>query len=238
MIVISYGIPKSGSTLAFEMARAVFDMNGFSQERLDHGVVGRGTNINFVHEWSDERLLRLIESTRGRRVVVKTHREPNVSPESVLELMDAGDLKIQVVYRDPRDTIVSMLDQGVLERRIGAGSFRSVHVLEDGINVLGRHVENLRQWGSFPSLKLRYEDFAFDPTAGPSMIAEALGLPVDPAEVWEVVDRRFTQRNVARPERYKTELSIDEIARIERAFPLYLDVVAGKPPVGWFARPG
>ena len=46
------------------------------------------------------------------------------------------------------------------------------------------------------------------------------------------MNRRFTQKNVARPNRYATELWPDAAARIERAFPLFLDLVRGKPCAG------
>ncbi len=237
MIIISYGITKSGSTLAFEMTRAILESNGFPQDRLDDGLVGEGSHINFIRTWTDDRLRGLVAAARAARVVVKTHARPDLTPELVLDLIDTGHLKIQVVYRDPRDAVLSMLDQGRHSRRIGSRSFATLWELDDAIAALGRQLPHLREWGSFPSLKLKYEDFAFDPTVGPLMIAQDLGLPVDPAEIWAVVGGRFTQQNVARPERYKTELARDEIAKVERAFPLYLDAVGGEPPPGWFVRP-
>ena len=93
---------------------------------------------------------------------------------------------------------------------------------------------SLRRWGWFPSLKLAYEDFAFDRSAGPRLIGQDLGVTIDPQRVWDIVEDRFTQRNVARPQRYRDELWPDEITRIEAAFPLFLDLVRGKPRVGWF----
>lgn len=241
MIIISYGITMSGSTLAFEMARTILELNGFSQGRLDDQLLGSPErNINFVGNWSDDRLRALIDATKGTRILIKTHGRPRtLAGEALLGHVDAGELGIHVVFRDPRGIVLSMLDAGRMARRAPtARAFSELRVLDDAIASLGRQLENLREWGSFPSLKLCYEDFADDPTAGPTMIAEDLGLPADAVEVWKCVNHRFTRKNVARPERYKTELSIDEIARVERAFPLFLDVVGGNPPAGWFARPG
>lgn len=239
MIVISFGIEKSGSTLAFEMAKAVAELHGSRQALLPRELVkGHSEKSNIGGGWTDDELVSLVKATHGTRIVVKTHHPPyRLSTERILELCDQGDLKIHVVFRDPRDTLLSMLDHDrAHSRRTGAA--RELENLEAAITKLGTRLSGVREWGALPSLKLRYEEFAFDPTFGPTMIAEDLGLPTDPAAVWEIVGGRFTQKNVARPERYKTELSRDEIARIERAFPLYLDVVRGNPPAGWFARPG
>lgn len=237
MIIISYGITKAGSTLAFRMAEAVLELNGYAQGKLSADLIDARRNINFVDRWSEERLRRLVEGTRGTRVVVKTHGGPAPgSAKLVSEYLAGSDLRIHAVFRDPRDTVLAMIDAGIRARRSGDAGFSEIRVLDDAIASIGRQLQNLREWGWFPSLKLRYEDFAFDPTIGPAMISDDLGLPADPAEVWEIVNRRFTQKNVARPERYKTELSLDEIARVEQAFPLYLDVVRGNPPPGWFVR--
>lgn len=238
MIIISYGIEKSGSTLAFEMAKAIAEMHGFSQLPLPRELIkGHSATSNIGGDWTDDELASLVRATKGTYVVLKTHHPPGrISTGRVLDLCDQGELKIHVVYRDPRDTLLSMLDHDRAHSR-KTGKPRELESLEAAITVLGSRISGLRQWGGLPSLKLCYDEFAFSPVLGPSLIAEDLGLPADPAAVWEMVGDRFTQLNVARPERYKTELSLAEIARIERAFPLYLDVVRGDPSPGWFTRP-
>lgn len=236
MIVISYGIPKSGSTLAFEMAKAILEIDGSPQRRVDDKLLGQTEHgVNFVREWTDDRLGRLLEATRGSWLVVKTHAPPAyLSTDVVLDAIAGGELRIHVVFRDPRDTVVSMVDHGIRARQNNTRGFSTIRGIEDAIAGLSAHMEYFRRWGSYPSLKLAYEEFAFDPSVGPSRIADDLGVAVDPARVWEMVERRFTQRSVARPERYRTELWPDEITRIEQAFPLFLDLVRGRTHVGWF----
>jgi hypothetical protein len=235
MIVISYGITQSGSTLAFEMAKAILEIAGHPQERLTDDLVEEENHINFVRDWTDERMARLIQAATGTRLVVKTHRGPlALSKAKVFDALDAGELKIHVVFRDPRDTIVSMIDHAHRERWLGKPGLGELQGFEAAIGRLGRQLPALRGWGSFPSLKLQYEQFAFDRVAGPKLIADDLGVTADPDEVWEMVRDRFTQKNVARPERFRAELWPDELARVERAFPLFLELVRGNPCVGWF----
>ena len=238
MILVSYGLTKSGSTLAFEIAKAVLELNGHSQARLTNDLVTEGHGINFVRGWTDEKLSALIDATRGQRVAVKTHTTAaRLSPELVGHAIDAGELKIQVVYRDPRDMILSMLDHGARARAVPHdGAFRDVDTLDVAIERLGIQLYRLRRWGSYPSLKLQYEKFAFDPVGGPRMIADDLGLTADPAEVWEIATAHFTQRHVGRAGRYKDDLWPEEIERVERAFPLFLELVNGND-LGWFGPP-
>src|SRR5262245_48678845 len=235
MILISYGITKSGSTLAFEMARAVLELNGYRQHHLGDGIVNEGHHINFVSGWTDERLMRLIEAASGTRVAIKTHTDPyDLSTGDVQDLIDAGEVRIHVVYRDPRDLILSMLEHADRTRTSrSAPAFRQVHTLDHAIERLGVQLHRFRAWGRYPSLKLQYERFAFDPVVGPALIADDLRLPADPERVWQMVGDEFTQLNVGVAGRHATDLAPDDCRRIERAFPLYLELVQGND-LGWF----
>jgi sulfotransferase family protein len=235
MILISYGVMKSGSTLAYEMARAVLELAGHPQDALPDDVVSPGQDINLVMGWSDDGLERLIDASGDRRIAVKTHGALwGVDLDLVRAKVASGDLKIHVVYRDPREMLISMLDHGVRARTGADVAFRDTWTLDDAIRRLGVQTYWFTHWASLPSLKLRYQDFAFDPTYGPKAIADDLGVSDDPARVWEIVNTRFTQKNEARPERYKTDLWPDELERIEAAFPLFLELVQGNDR-GWFA---
>jgi hypothetical protein len=239
VIVISFGVNKSGSTLAFELAKAVLALNGYPQPRLGDDLVQEGHHINFVRQWTDDRLDRLLEATAGSCIVVKTHGGPFLlSSARLQEALDAGDIRIHVVYRDPRDTIVSMLESDVVARlrRSDDPSFRELRGVDDAITRVGARLEALRAWGSLPSLKLQFERFAFDRDTGPLLIAKDLGLSVDPDEAWATASEAFTQFNVGRAGRYQTDLWPDEIGRIERAFPLFLELIAGND-LGWFGPP-
>ncbi len=236
VIIISYGVEKSGSTLAFEMTKAIVELNGHPQARLADGLVNEGPAINEVGPWTDERLSQLVEATRGTKIVVRTHHAPRrLSSSHVLEYIDAGEVRIQVVFRDPRDMVVSMIDDGVRARALHERRHSDIRTVDDAIPLLGRRLRALRQWGWFPSLRLPYEVFAFDRARGPQLIAEYLAMTADPGAVWGRLEGRHTRRNVGRPHRYRTELWPGEITRIERAFPLYLELVQGTPATGWFA---
>ena len=219
MIVIAYGVEKSGSTLGFEMAKAVLSLNGFEQVRLPDELVNTPPlEINQFGPCTAERIASLIEYTKDTWIVVKTHHPPQIPAIELLEHIDAGDAKIQVSYREPRGHVLAMLDW-YRERTEGR---ERVDTLEAAVKLLQRRLGNLRRWGSFPSLKLQYDEFAFDRVRGPKIIAEHLGVTVDPEEVWAIVNHASTKRNVARPHRYRTEMSARDLADVEAAFSEYL----------------
>ena len=236
MIVISYGLMKSGSTLAFEMARAALELAGHPQEQLP-ALANPDIDFNLAMGWSDEQIEQLLEESADRIIAVKTHGSLwGVDLDRMREHIASGELRVHVVYRDPREMLISMLDHGFRARSGGDVAFIDTWTLDDAIRRLGVQVYWFTHWAELPCLKLRYQDFAFDPTFGPSAIADDMGVDVDPARVWDAVNQRFTQKNEARPERYKTDLWPDELERIERAFPLFLELVRGND-LGWFTSP-
>ncbi len=238
MIVISFGVRKSGSTLAFEMAKAVLELNGHPQTRLVDGLVEPGKKVNAVARWTDERLERLVDATEGAWVVVKTHGTPDrLSTGALFELLEARKLCIHVVFRDPRDTVLSLLDHGARSRAKDRATLNQIVTVDDAVAKLRSDLSALRRWGTYPSLKLLYDDFAFDPERGPKLIADDLGMTVDPDAVWDAVNARRTKRNVAQPHRYRSEMSAEDAARIEAAVPNYLRL-AEHHDLGWFQAVG
>jgi len=228
MIVVSFGVRKSGSTLAAEMVRAVLELNGFPREVLPESLVRR-SDYNALDRWSDEAMARLVECTRGSAALVKTHGPPDpLTLAALFRHLELGDVKIHLVYRDPRDTVLSMLDERAKRGKSCA--------LDEVIDRLRANVRKLRRWGAFPALRLCYDDFAFDRALGPQLLADDLGLSVDPDEVWRLVEQRHTRRNVARPHRHRTEMAPEVAAPIEAAVPDFLSLVE-QGDLGFFDRP-
>ena len=234
MIVVSQGPTKSGTTLAFEMACATLELHGWPQRKLPDGVVTEGHHINFLDRWDDAALRTLVDETRGERIVVKTHGSPALSPALVDRLLAAGELRVHLVVRDPRDQVLSMLDAGRAARAEGSASFSQIETIDDALFEVHRQLARTRAWGSRASLRLVYDHFAFDRPSGPCLIAADLDVTPDVDGVWALVDGRFTQKNVARPRRYRSELEPAEAARIAAEFPDLITRVIEAGDLSWF----
>ena len=227
MIIVSFGLMKSGSTLAYEMARTILELAGEPQEFLGEDLVMPWPQLNFVQEWNDESLTALLQATQGRRIVIKTHHSlAPVDASLIRSAVESGDMRVHVTYRDPRDIVLSMLDHGFRARTGTDLAFRDTFTVEDGMWLLAGQLLWIREWLALPSLKLRYEDVVADAAYAPTAIAGDLGVDVDLEEAWRIVSGRFTQQNEGLPERYKSDLWPDEIEKVERAFPLFIDLVA------------
>ncbi len=104
---------------------------------------------------TDDRLERLVEAADGAAIAVKTHRPPDLLTTGTLfRFLESGQLSIHVVYRDPRDTVLSILDHGARSRARGQGPLSQIEDLEGAIELLAKDVGKLRRWGAFPALAL------------------------------------------------------------------------------------
>src|SRR5262245_23755347 len=203
---------KSGSTLAWQLARSVLELAGLPQAQLPKPFFRDGKDYNRAWDLNDRVLDRLLEESRGQRIAVATHLGPNkLSVGKLFEALSMRDVLVQVVLRDPRDIAVAMLDERAKKTRS-----------TDFDEVLGRVCANaarLRQWCALPSLKLFYDDYAFDRGSGPAAMAGQLGVTADADAVWELVDQRHTRLNVGRSGRYRTDLTQEQAAKVEAALP-------------------
>lgn len=224
MLVFSYGIPKSGSTLAFELAKGVARLAGHRQRRLPAAVRGRH-RVNFLQHLDPAELEALARGAEDRILVVKTHAVPGTTWIGAYERLAArGQVRAHVNHRDPRDICLSLLDAGRLARARGEAAFAEFVTLADAEARVRRYLDELVVWSRLPAaLTLRYEVCAFATDVAIRAIAADLGVrcPAWPVRVW-VQRVAFTYRNKALPARHRRELPTGEIEWLSAAFAPYL----------------
>ena len=211
-IYVSYGIPKSGSTYAFELTRRAFEEHGWTQRRSGCRIVERGHDINFVRDWHDHEALRdLLEECRkrGTWLVTKTHRPPS---DDLKRLASEGYVRGHAVYRDPRDVALSMRDHGERARRTGESAFSKIHTVEDAKKTLHNRLKQLRQWEGTENLFFVNFPELLDADGTFLRKLEAqMGIAVEDGALKRFVQsRRFTQFNVGQAKRYLSEMTRDE----------------------------
>ncbi len=228
MIVFCYGIPKSGSTLAFQMTRAIAVLAGHPQWRLPHPLRTPGHKVNF-HQTLDPTLLHAVAARAGRRILlIKTHDRPGPAWIAAYRALAArGEAAAILNHRDPRDICLSLCDAGRAARAAGQQAFSEFVTLEDAAARVAGYLEELAVWRDLPRvLELRYETCAFQMDAAIDAIEAHLGLRVPHWPVRFYAGRiAFTHRNKAVPERHRAELGSEERARVDACFGPYLDAM-------------
>jgi len=216
MLLLSYGMTKSGSTLAFELSKAILESRGYVQRRLPDSVVTAGHHINFWDEISNARLrTAMTELAPSEIIAIKLHAPIGAAEIEFVENAIVNDeIRVHVNFRDPREVCLSLLDAGEQARAKERQAFAEIECLEDAVKVVNKQMGTCRQWGSIAgALHLFYNDVAFasEPTA--QRICADLGFSNLDKNEMEVVASRllndaFTQRNKAVKDRYKDDLSV------------------------------
>jgi hypothetical protein len=228
MLVLSFGIQKSGSTLAFELVRGVLMAAHFPQRRLPDGVVAPKHRANFVRLQEDTRAVvdGILGALRpGEIAVVKTHDVFAEEHRTYLaDLIGAGRLRVQTCHRDPRDVCLSLVDAGNRARRAGRTAFNEITTLEEAANAVSRNIERLRQWRTLPNvLTLPYATVAFESHSAVRAIEAYLGVHTNVlAAIHHAFFDAFTQRNKAIKERHKRELTPEQTEALTMRFQDFL----------------
>jgi len=238
MLILCYGITKSGSTLAFELVKGMLESAGHPQERLPDEAVNPGHRVNYIQPLDRRRLNVLLAAVGERWIAVKTHAGFNDPLFPYLEqLVDDKRLRIIASYRDPRDICLSLVDAGVKSRAAGKKEFSEVSDLESAVPRVLEQIVKFRKWAAVRNtLRLDYDVVAFDPDVAIERIERCLGIASDyhQAKRHAFADA-FTQRNKAQRHRSRTELSPEEDARLTEAFAEFLGNVHDANNEAWFS---
>ena len=238
MLVLSYGITKSGSTLAFELAKAVLEGAGYEQARLSDCVVSPGHHINFITKLEPEAIEALIcEIGENRKIVVKVHTAiPDLMFPILQQYIRSGDLLVHVCCRDPREICLSLLDAGEQARAKNNKAFSEIVTMDDAIRACSNQLQSMRRWGALPDvLMLYYNDVAFETDRAIAAVNSQFGTST-PAEYIkrQIFERAFTQKNRAIKDRYKHDLTSSQNAALLAKYENFISQVCNERDMGWF----
>lgn len=232
-----YGMPKSGSTLAFRLTQAVLAGAGIAQPRAPE------PQGNFLPDTDPERLARLRAWAGATGVAVlalKTHAAPS---EAVAAGVAEGWILAQAVARDPRDIALSMRDAGAEGRDWGSLPTGPIRDPWQAVPRIARMIRRHRAWTRLPgTLALSFEPLAFDTAAQVARIAAHLDLPCDPGRIARLAQGPGTHRNRGISQRHRAEMTAEDQARWAARFGPFIAAhcpAAAPPPGGlraWVRR--
>lgn len=226
-LYISFGMPKSGSTMAFEITKRLFELNGHRQVRLSDKAVEPAHHINFVRKWDDEGVVEaLIREARrtGSTIVIKTHTAPSAA---VARLVESGDITGHCICRDPRDIALSMKDHGAKARKAGEVAFAKIVSIEDTLAPIAERIRVYELWSAlngFPTIT--YANLLCSRHLIAEAIEEQMGFKCEIDDVYRYVNANtFTQFNKGVLNRYETEMSAKDNGLFSRRFQTFIKLV-------------
>jgi Sulfotransferase domain len=242
-LVIAAGMQRSGTRWFCNMlVDIVGEVTGSGTRELRdvysvHNLLQRYYTPTFKARFSHRRLRRLeAVLADGHTLVFKTHRPPTAA---LRERIADGSAVATYLFRDPRDVILSALEQGAKMRARGALPFRGFARLTS-FDRAARWLERRllpvwREWTSIDGvLAVRYEDLLADPRGTMAKTLAHLKIAAPPELVYRVV-RDYTAANVRDDtirqaldlsqgvtERPRTILTPEQERRLEQALQLTL----------------
>jgi len=215
MLIIAYGIPKSGSTLTYELVRGMLINAGYSQDlaskehRSVQPLVSR-MKRNFSSQMGRAEVEEFIAKIGTEdRIAVKTHAWFEIGDFAWLDaLCEKGEVLVVASYRDPRDLCLSLVDAANKARGVGAKAFSNVRDMEHAAKKVRRRLDDFRKWASLRNaVRIDYEDVAFATDGVIDRLEQALGLVCNREEVLRYAfGEAITLKNKAKSRRHEEEL--------------------------------
>ena len=217
LLYFSYGMTKSGSTLAFQIVRHMFEASGFTQllAPKESGRVGNKINAFDDIEQPQLDLLCAFAKANGP-LVIKTHQRPS---QAIQKLLKSGLAWAHATYRDPRDIVLSMLDHGHRARAKGEKPFAEIVDIDTALESVRFQTENLRQWLNMSNvLPIDYEELAFETKAVIHALSTQIGIAKLPPDLIARAQSEFTQKNKAIQNRHRSEMDANNSTKIVKEF--------------------
>jgi hypothetical protein len=237
MIVISAGMPKSGSAYVYNILNELEYSAGNadarhikSKYRMDHLMKWHNNNIG---DLSFTKLLRLwMISLREGVFVVKTHAPPSVSAKVMNKI---GMIRIVYCHRDPRDALISAMDHGKqLQKRGEIHRFTKMVEFDKAVQTVKTWLETWKDYKNMDNVHmLKYEDLLHDQIPTVKSVEKFLGICIDGRRREEILwkysrdnakgDRTGMHFNKAETKRFLVELTDNQNAECLLAFKEYFD---------------
>ena len=239
MLVLCYGMQKSGSTLAFEMVRGILQSAGFEQPLIYNDMADPAeARRNYINAITAEKVAELITTIgEDRKIAVKTHA---TLPDDLFVWMEDRQRarKIQIIasYRDPRDVCLSLLDAGTKAREENTYAFSDLKTLDDAADYMRSRIRRFRKWSAVQgALRLNYDMVAYEPKKAIAAIENALDVRGDTAAVLKhAFEDARTHKNTARQHRYRNDMDEEQQTRLTRKFRRFLTHACENDDQAWY----
>lgn len=162
MIILSIGMPRAGSGWYYNLTNDLMLANGAQDARAvreKYHLQSILTEVNCnIGALTTRRLLAvMIPSMMGNTFVIKAHAAPT---PLALGLIRSGWIQPTYIYRDPRDALLSAMENGQRARQSGReNAFSPLVDFDTALNFMLDYLHIWKAWMQCPhALHVRYEE--------------------------------------------------------------------------------
>ena len=218
-IIFQQGAPKSASSFCAQLLREIAVQNGGDQESVKK-LLGLKHKGGFVANLSSyqNKLDQLPELS-----VIKTHLRPYTAEK----LLEDGKAVAFVTFRDPFDSIQSLLDHAEQSRSSDKEEFQYVRTVTDAAKIIAWHLSHSLIWLRNPNVyPVYYSDLKNEPLKMASFMAEKIGVEFDGAPIEKILrhKRKIRRFNVGEEGRGQRLAETPEGREAARMFEIFYNV--------------
>ena len=193
MIILSVGMPRAGSGWFYNLTNDLAVASGFQDARAirkDYHLEGILTEVNCnIGVLSLKRLTAvMIPSLAGKNFVIKAHAKPT---QAAKFLIKSGAITPAYIYRDPRDAMLSAMENGSRARESGrTNAFSQLDSFEAALNFMKTYVQIAEAWFACQAvLHIRYEDLLLDYDREANRLNEFFGFSLEDKIKQSILDK-------------------------------------------------
>ncbi|MGB3401838.1 MAG: sulfotransferase domain-containing protein [Microcoleaceae cyanobacterium] len=190
MIFVCYGMVKSASTFAFQLANHLAQTHS-NQAELNQ-LLPEHLQARFIPKNLGETLQKLNSylPNNGEIYVIKTHC---FLDDETKKMLSEGKVKAAVSYRDPYDIVVSLKDAGEIERQREEHKqrpyFTEIQSYEDALKKLPPVLKEAKLWlDCEDTMQINFSRIANEPVVIAQEIADYMGVNIDPQKIVKIVE--------------------------------------------------
>jgi hypothetical protein len=218
MIILSIGMPRAGSGWYYNLTNDLVLASGGQDARLirqRYHLENILTEVNCnIGALTPRRLLAVLApSLLGNTFVIKAHAAP--SPMAI-SLIRRGMMRAAYLYRDPRDAMLSAMENGRRASERGrSNAFSAYAEFDPALKFMQDQLSVWDAWMGCPeALHTRYEDLLLEYDQQASRLADFLQVTVFRQEIRAIIDRYRPE--MAQPDQRGIHFSHGKIGRFRQ----------------------
>jgi hypothetical protein len=218
MIILSIGMPRAGSGWYYNLTNDLMLANGAQdarQIRKRYHLQSILTEVNCnIGALTPRRLIAVLApSLMGNTYVIKVHAGPT---RFALQLIDNGLIRPTHIYRDPRDAMLSAMENG--QRSIERGrpnAFSSLATFDAALKFMQSYVHITEAWLQCNRvLQVRYEDLLSNYDHETERLIQFLPSENENPEIHRIIEKYRPEK--AQPDQKGLHFSHGRIGRFRK----------------------